>query len=187
MIIRPSSDFPIRKAEGNEFDLLIFHLYQTRQDYATDHGQEPPPPDPNLRRKHWYDPKHSGVKEDDGQVASYIVVQRDPKTNKVVLGPQNKPVVTQLVIPTWIAGRVNIGTGITNEFDDSAPFMRLAPYPCPIRPLHEDEYLAAPSSPFGDYRVVNLAMKEREAESQPGFQPSDRAMLKRILELLERG
>lgn len=155
MIIRPKNRAPIEEKTGVEQDLWIFPLYQTREDYAQDHGgKEPPPPDPGIRAKHWYDPAYSDVAEDDGKVVVYNVVERNPRTGAVVVDEQRRPRIGQMVMPTWIAGRVNIPYGTANEFPPEAVISRLAPYPVPIRGLAPVEELEMSSHPFQPGIVV---------------------------------
>ncbi len=168
MIIRPRNIVPIPTARGSLFDLIVFPVYQTREDYAEDHGgQEPPPPDPNLREKNWYDPRYKDVAEDNGEVAIYRVVMRDPRTGEPSYDEQGRPRIGTLILPQHIAGRVNIPyKQAANEFPADSPIMRLKPYPYPIRELHEDEELRRPDHPMGDVYVVNRRL-EKPAPPEP--------------------
>ncbi len=160
MTIRPNPVVPINMETTSAIELTKFPIYQTRTDYAAEHGgEEPPDPAQSIRRKHWYDPRYKDVNEDNGEVAVYTVIASDIHTGKPLLGEDGKPYLTQLIIPQFIAGRVNIPTGIANEFAPSTTILRLAPYPFPVRPLDKDEELAMPDSPFGGPMVVNRALK----------------------------
>lgn len=182
MIIRPKNEIPIPEAYGQEQDLWIFPVYQTRADYASDHGgKEPPPPDPAMRCKHWYDPLYAGISEDNGEVAVYDVVHRHPITDQLVLDALGRPRITKLLLPVHIAGRVNIPEGTANEFPADATISRLRPYPVPIRMLHNDEEIRSSSSPFNpNITVVNVRIAARESEQKEGFDAQDRLRLKVI-------
>lgn len=181
MIIRPRNQVPIQTERGTLFDLMVFPLYQTRADYAEDHGgQEPPPPDPSQRAKHWYDPRFTGMQEDDGETVSYLVLGRNPRTGEVLLDGMGRPRLVDLVLPTYIAGRVNIPSGLANEFPQNTTIMKLQPYPFPIRELHADEDLRRPETPFGDVVVFNIRLAAQSKENRPGFDAEDRMLLKSI-------
>jgi hypothetical protein len=187
MVITPLNKVPIDKPLGTDLDLIIFPIYQTREDYRQQFGAEPPPPDPTLRSKYWFDPQYSDIEEDNGEVAVYQVVRRDPRTGKLVLDSLGRPQIAPLVIPAYIAGRVNIPYGRANEFPPDAVISRLAPYPVPVRPLHGDEELRAPATPFSDSAVVvNVRLAAQQQDQAEGFTPDDRIRLKQIQALLEQ-
>jgi hypothetical protein len=185
MIIRPVNKVPIDKPVSSEFDLIIFPVYQTRDDYRQEFGADPPPPDPMIRRKHWFDPQYSDVLEDNGETAMYQVIKRNPQTGQLILDSLGRPQIGYLVIPTYIAGRVNIPQGLANEFPPETPIMKFAGYPFPIRPLHADEELKAPATPFGDLTVVNVRLAAQQQDQAQGFTPEDRIRLKQIQAVLE--
>lgn len=184
MIIRPKNTAPIQTARGSLYDLILFPVYQTREDYAQDHdGRQPPEPDPNLREKNWYDPQYQELTEDNGEVAIYRVLARDPKTGEPSYDAQGRPRIGTLVIPQYIAGRVNIPYKVSaNEFPQDSAIMRLKPYPVPIRELHEDEELRRPDHPMGDVYVVNRRL---EKPAEPDF-PRLAESMARIEALLEK-
>lgn len=186
MIIRPGTDFPIKVARASLFALSVFHIYQTPADYALDHnGVEPPPPDPLFRAKSWYDPAYAGMTEDDGNTVSYLTVHRDPRTGKPLLGANGRVKVGPMVMSTYLAGRVNLLRGLTaNEFPLDTPIMKFTGYPFPIRELHADEELRAPSTPFGDVEVVNVRLLEVDRDQKDGFTEKDRVILQNIEHML---
>ncbi len=49
MVIEPKNQSPITTEVGGVMDLVVVPVFQTRDDYKTRYGAEPPPPDPMRR------------------------------------------------------------------------------------------------------------------------------------------
>lgn len=158
MIIYGKQDIPIRKSSEPITALYKFPVSQTREDYRTLTGKEPPPPNPMLRRKHWFDPQYSLMTGDDGEEVIYLVLAIDPATNRPRLNKDGKPYLTYTSMPTYIAGQVNIPQGLANEFPSDSPIMRFSHHP-PVRPLHDDEELVLSSGPMGSVMVINKTLQ----------------------------
>lgn len=180
MIIRPKSTIPVDVPETTLFDIMIFPLFQTREDAQTELGEAADiilgQPDPNRRRKNWFDPAFVGA-EDDGEIVLYDVIHYHPQTGQPILGSDGRPKSTKLALSKWEAGRLNIGTGLANEFPPTTTFMRLQPYPFPIRQLHADEELAM-SEQFTQTVVVrNKALSAQKPLPEGVFTSKDRELL----------
>jgi hypothetical protein len=93
--------------------------------------------------------------EDDGEEVSYTILSVDPKTGSYRVREDGTPVLTTLTISKYLAGRVNIPTGQTNEFPSTAPISKFIPLPVPLRQLHPDEYLAMSGGIFPQPVVIN--------------------------------
>jgi len=155
MIIYPKPDVPIASAQEPIQSIYLFPVMQTWDDYRELFRSDPPLPDPNFRAKYWLDPGYAGMAEDDGEEVSYTVAAYDPRTGAYRVDANGNPVVTTLTISKWLAGRVNMPRGITNEFPAAAAISRFKPLPVPIRQLHPDEYLAMSGGLLPQPVVVN--------------------------------
>lgn len=186
MIIHPKSDVPIAVPEAPLSDIYLFPVYQSREDVYNSGLSRSliekvlPPCNQNRRAKHWFDPRYVDA-EDDGEPVIYDVVQFNPNTGMPVLDQDGKPKITKLAMEKSAAGRMNIGTGRANEFPLDSTYMRLKPYPVPIRELHPDEELAAAAG-FGAI-AGNVVVRNKKLYSPPvqglccGFTEEDRRVL----------
>lgn len=183
MIILPKKTVPVAQPEAPLHDIMLFPYYQTREDVLADLGAKAAsvmgPPDPSMRRKHWYDPAYAGA-EDDGEPVFYDVVHLHPQTGQPVLGADGRPKLTRLALSKPEAGRLNIGTGAANEFPAATVFMRLQPYPFPVRPLHPDEELAMSSGPMPVVVVRNRVLQAQKPLPDGVFTERDRQVLMAI-------
>lgn len=179
MIIRPKPEVPISTARSGVTDLILFPVYQTREDWATQFGSEPPSADPNRRAKYWFDPDYAGVRpeDDDGEAVGYDTLLIHPLTGVVAKDVNGNPRIGKIWMSKWEAGSVNIPSGISNEFHPATIIARQQPWPPPLRPLHPDERLE-----FGFGGVVyvrNINIRELRVGTD-GFTESDRQLLHAI-------
>ncbi|MDX2153382.1 MAG: hypothetical protein SFV54_21745 [Bryobacteraceae bacterium] len=146
--------------------LYVFPYFNTREDYQSATGKEAPPFKPYKPRKHWFDPKASE------SARRYVTYERSlvpGPDGKPLAAPDQTPVVDELVLAKEDAAEVNLPpTG-----DQAA--LALPEIAAPLRALDPVERL---EFAFGGAIVVkNTALFE---QTQPGFNQTDRALLRAI-------
>ena len=163
----PALPFPKYSIEK----LYLFPIYHSRDEYKAAFAQDPPPFNPNLPPKYWFDPK---AKDSARRSIIYDqVIATDAKGGEL-LDAHGKIQLDFLVLGKEEAGAVNIPGGSTNEPGSAAP-----PVVCPMRPLEANEEL------FFDF-MGNIAVKNTELfdAQQSLFTPADRSLLQAIAKKL---
>ena len=145
-------------------DLALFENYQEPADYQRAFGVAAPAFNPAYRPKAWFD---STVDASDPEADVCYLVAR-------LVNAQ--PRAVQACMPAWEARVVNIATGEARSGQND-PRAR-PPRDCPIRALFANEALVY-ETPFG-IRVMRLDLREKRLNAEPGFRPSDRALLEAI-------
>jgi hypothetical protein len=154
-------------------ELALFEQYMTVEAYTAKFGEAPPPFNPNLRPKYWFD---SSVDATDLEAdVEYLI-------------PRLKDGVWKLIrttLPVWEAISVNIPETMEGAATPSHPQFAGRGRPMrevPVRPLLPGESLFAG---FGNLCMVARAdLLTKQDEESGKFLPSDRELMRKIADKL---
>ncbi|HBY63862.1 MAG TPA: hypothetical protein DEH78_28895 [Solibacterales bacterium] len=151
--------------------LYLFPYFSTREEYRAAMGKEAPPYKPYKPRKHWLDPKAA---ENTRRYVTYERALVYAADGRPMAGPDQRPVIDELVLPKEEAGEVNLPP------DADAAARALPEVAVPMRALESFERI---EFAFGGALVVkNVILLE---QMQSGFGETDRALLRAIARKLD--
>ncbi len=152
------------------FQLFLFPVFQTREEYQKLTGEEAPPWDPNQPVKNWFDP---AARTTNKRTMLYDRVLLYDKNGMVIPDASGKPTLDQMALLKEVAAQVNMLP--SERLVDYGPGSRMAPIPCPLRALKENEELFFT---FGG----SVAVRDKSAYKNEvnAFTIGDRALLEKI-------
>ena len=160
------ASLPLRKY-GIE-NLFLFPTYQSRAQYQTATGAEPPEFDRSRPPKSWFDP--AAAKSTKRSVLYEYVLATDEAGNPV-LGPDGKPYLEPMVLSKEEAATVNLAPGEMSN----GPGTDQAQVPIPMRPLEpEEEFVQG----FGG--IVSVQNNNIAEEGPTSFTIQDRETIRAI-------
>lgn len=154
-------------------EITIFKVYQTQEDFKKDYPNETEIFDPSLPEKPWIDPlAFKDRTENPWKLYRYLIVKNPAK---------GSPYLEEIVIPAYLAGRVNIPPKQgANEINPA-----LGIIDTPVRALHQEEVLEK-YGPMGIPIVVNTRIRKENEIKRDGFFASDRKLLLNIISRLDK-
>jgi len=167
MIIYPGNDKPVKKPTAPLYEIALFPVFQTREDYEVFTKKPCPAPDPDRRAKYWFDPQYADVTpdNDDYEAVTYWVPAINVLNGLPVLDQNGRVKTTLISLWKWEAGSVNIPRGVTNEFPSHVSISRFTPVPVPIRELEaEEELLVVNGVLVVRNKVLYAEQRQKEAE-----------------------
>jgi hypothetical protein len=156
------------------FQLFLFPVFQTREEYKKHTGQDAPPYNENKPIKNWFDP---AARTTRSRTMLYDRVLLYDDNGMVVPDPNGKPTLDNLALLREIAAEVNMLP--EEKLVDYGPSSRMAPIPVPLRELKAEEELFFT---FGG--AVAVRKKGAYKTDVNAFTVDDRAMLYKIAEKL---
>jgi hypothetical protein len=152
------------------FDLFLFPVFQTRDEYKQYTGQEAPPWDPNQPIKNWFDPEARTTRS---RTMLYDRVLLYDENGMVIPDAYGKPSIDRLALLREVAAEVNMLP--MEKVLDYGPGSRMAPIPPPLRELKPEEELFFT---FGG--AVAVRRKGAYQTDVNAFTVDDRALLHKI-------
>ncbi|GAB4420049.1 MAG: hypothetical protein OHK0021_24390 [Bryobacter sp.] len=156
------------------FQLFLFPVFQTREEYKQHTGEEAPPWNPNQPVKNWFDP---AARTTRSRTMLYDRVLLYDENGMAIPDAAGRPQLDNLALLREIAAEVNMLP--SEKLVDYGPGGRMAPIPVPLRELKPEEELFFT---FGG--AVAVRLKGAFKTDVNAFTVDDRTVLYKIAEKL---